>query len=106
MDREPRRRRWITFAELGEELEKALDQINPSALTAGQITTLLNNAGVPVTRDSVKRHLDRMVKAGAARIEYWPVIRNGFRVPKAAHYFSPKRDLPMTPDDDPFVGQF
>lgn len=96
----------ITQAQLREALVKALDMANPSAMTAGQWTTLLNNAGMPVTRTSVKRHLDEMVEVGAARIEYWPVTRNEFRIPRAAHYFSPKRDLPLTSDDDPYVGQF
>lgn len=80
----------MTEAELKKVVEETLNLSKPVAATAGDITKVINKAGWEVTRDSVKRTLEKMVSAGEAMIEYWPVVRNGYKVPKAAHYYAPR----------------
>lgn len=97
----------ITIADLTERIRETLERAKPVAITAGQCTTALQEDLVPCTRSRVKRILDNLAKTDEVGIEYWPVVRNGHEVPKAAHYYLTSRDVDLGRTEaevDPFAG--
>lgn len=79
-----------TKAELKKVCQEALELSKPVAATAGTLAEAINKVGWDVRRDAIKRTLEKMVADGEAMVEYWPVMRNGYRVPKAVHYYAPR----------------
>ena len=94
--------RKTTTAELEAALRETLNLAKPAAMTAGEYTTTLQNAGFTATRNSVKKLLDAMVEAGEVAVEYRSVVRNGHTVPNARHYYSRRAMDEYLASLDPF----
>lgn len=89
----------MTKEEVGQLALKVLRLSVPMSLTAGEVATAIQKAGDPqVTRDAVKRALEFLLRRGEAMCETKTVVRNGFTVQNAAHYYAPRDgETPMTP---------
>lgn len=88
----------MTKEEVGQLALKVLRLGAPMSLTAGEVATAIQAAGDPqVTRDAVKRALEAMLRRGEVMCETKAVVRNGFTVPNAAHYYAPRDGEMPTP---------
>lgn len=97
-----------TVAEARREVLKVLELAHPAALSAGEVTTVLNEAGTDVRRSSVKSHLDGMLKSGDVMGEFKNFERNGLTVRGTAYMTKRTWEINMAKlreeCPDPFAG--
>ena len=93
----------MTHAEIRQLAKEALNLGAPVSFTIGEVqSAVAKAAGQQIGRTAVENALKSLVAAGEALVEHKPVMRNGYEVPNARHFYAPRPKLTAA-DCDPFA---